>query len=166
MIAKYKGNYYLYACKKKAEGLLAVDDKDNYLITRKKEKSSKEFQFEDNRFFVKKTRIEELTDLFKIVYIVEYDSGFPNLLKKWETTSIKSGIIKLTYGMGFLPGWDGEDKFVCTKSVNKEDINSGIIRMIYTKKDGVVFEKPHVEEKTVDIEELIYTYNFFADENI
>lgn len=68
--------------------------------------------------------------------------------------------------MGFLPGWDGEDKFVCTKSVNKEDINSGIIRMIYTQKDGVVFEKPHVEEKTVDIEELIYTYNFFADENI
>lgn len=36
MIAKYKGNYYLYACKKKAEGLLAVDDKDNYLITRKR----------------------------------------------------------------------------------------------------------------------------------
>lgn len=166
MIAKYKGDYYLYACKKKERGLLAVDDNENYLITRKKEKSSKEFQVEENRFFVKKTRIDELTDVFEVVYLVEYDTGIPNLLKKWEPVSIKNGIIKLAYGMGILPGWDLEDKFVCTKNIDKEDVHSGVIKVIYTKKDGEVFEEPHIEEKTVDIEELIRVYNFLADENI
>ena len=142
MIAKYKGNYYLYACKKKAEGLLAVDDKDNYLITRKKEKSSKEFQFEDNRFFVKKE------ELFK--------KSFKRMLPDYYD-GVLAFVIDNEYKKSFYTkNTEKPDRCICVVNWETNELLNEIKRYIAIQ--YLVSKKEEFSEKdpTAETELLLY----------
>ena len=76
------------------------------------------------------------------------------------------GKIEIEYGLGLLPGWTGIEQYVCRKQLDKSEVSSPKIGVVYTKKDGVRLSEPFVEEKNVDIDELIRIYMHYLRENI
>ena len=65
-----------------------------------------------------------------------------------------------------MPGWNGVDQYVCRKLLDKDEVSSPKVRFIYTKKDGNMLKEPYVEERDVDIEDMISIYNHYLRDNI
>ena len=152
MIAKYKENEYYYSCKIipfecDCRYYQAVHEDYSSISTYKMEKAEEDFKPNKYGKMAKKIDEEELTDIFYVMCYID-------------------GKIEIEYGLGLLPGWTGIEQYVCRKQLDKSEVSSPKIGVVYTKKDGVRLSEPFVEEKNVDIDELIRIYMHYLRENI
>lgn len=171
MIAKYKGNEYRYTCKIVQFGedwrFYKAEHADySHIITSDPQKYGMDFQPNSYGDMAKKIDEEELTDIFYVMCYVDYDTGLSKIPTEWLVNNIIDGKIEIEYGLGLLPGWRGIDRYVCSKQLDRNEVSAPKIRVVYTKKDGVMLSEPHVEEKNVDIDELIRVYEHYLRDNL
>lgn len=171
MIANYKGNEYYYSCKIIPyecdwRYYKAIHEEYSNISTYNMKNAEKDFKL--NRFgkMAKKVDEEELTDIFYVNCFINYDTGLAKIPTEWLVNNIIDGKIEIEYGLGLLPGWTGIEQYVCRKQLDKSEVSSPKIRIVYTKKDGIRLTEPYVEEKTVDVEELIRVYKHYLRDNI
>lgn len=171
MIANYKGNEYYYSCKIIPfecdwRYYQAVHEDYSSISTYKVEKAEEDFKPNKYGKMAKKIDEEELTDIFYVMCYVDYDTGLSKIPTEWLVNDFIDGKIEIEYGLGLLPGWTGIEQYVCRKQLDKSEVSSPKIGGVYTKKDGVRLSEPFIEEKNVDIDELIRIYMHYLRENI
>lgn len=168
MIAKYKGNFYNYSCEKEQidwNHNVAINCGKSYLSTRRLEKQLSGF-IKRNDIMYMKIDEQSLSDIFYIEYIVGYDTDLPSIPTEWIVQDIIDEKIKVEYGLGHLPGWSACDKYTSFNLIDKDDIKSSKLQYVYTKKDGIKYSEPVVDEKRVDIDELIRVYREYWWKNL
>ncbi|MBR4670292.1 MAG: hypothetical protein IKO84_06805 [Butyrivibrio sp.] len=171
MIAIYKGVEYSYTCKylKFAQDwrYYRAEHADfSRIVTNDARKSKEDFLPDSFGEMGKKIAEEELTDIFYVNCFINYDTGLAKIPTEWLVNRIIDGKIEIEYGLGLLPGWNGVDQYVCSKLLGKDEVSSPKVRFIYTKKNGNMLKEPYVEERAVDIEEMISIYNHYLRDNI
>ena len=155
MIAIYKGVEYSYTCK-------YLKFAQDWRYYRAEHADFSRIVTNDAR----KSKEEELTDIFYVNCFINYDTGLAKIPTEWLVNRIIDGKIEIEYGLGLLPGWNGVDQYVCSKLLGKDEVSSPKVRFIYTKKNGNMLKEPYVEERAVDIEEMISIYNHYLRDNI
>lgn len=148
MLAKYKGRIYAY-----------VSNSTNKVITtRQKGKADTDFK-KDRDDFYKEVNEEDITDVFEVRYWAAYDAGLPDTPSLWivqeEAGGIEKERIQLMFCNGILPGWEIEEKNVCTKFVEITEIKSTIVEYLYRKKDGKTLDSILREKIEVPVEKMI-----------
>ena len=171
MIALFRGVEYSYTCKylKFAQDwryYRAEHANFSRIATNDLKKCREEFQSNSFGEMERKIAEEELSDIFYVNCFINYNTGLARIPTEWLVNNIIGEKIEIEYGLGLLPGWDGVDQYVCSKLLGKDEVSSPKVRYVYTKKDGRVLEEPYVEERDVDIEEMISIYNHYLRENI
>ena len=171
MIAKYRGKEYCYSCK-----LLQWKSDWNYyqaihaeyskINTNDPQKVYDDFHLNEFGRMEKEIAEEELTDIFYVNCFINYDTGLAKIPTEWLVNKFIDGKIEIEYGLGLLLGWNGVDQYVCRKLLGKDEVSSPKVRFIYTKKYGNMLKEPYVEERDVDIEDMISIYNYYLRDNI
>ena len=87
-----------------------------------------------------------------------------NLLEELE--SIKDEKVRLRFAEGYLPGWEVEEKGVCVKEIELEDVLDSKIIYKYIKREGIKLESPYIEEKNISKEELKSMYDMYKKGNL
>lgn len=155
MIAKYKNNFYLYISNKKVSNL----------VTRQKQKALEGFEYDEGAYF-KRISMDELEDVFDIEYWVTYNTGEPEVPTEWkvgkDSRDIQGDNVLIRYSNGVLPNWNIEEKNVCVKYINKNEIDSAKIVKVYSLKDGVSLNSPIKEETLVDFNDLALMHDEFS----
>lgn len=148
MIAKYNGNYYYYV----------FNRRESNIITNHQDKVSDDFIFEDGVFY-KKAAFDELEEVFNVKYIISYNAKVANVSSEWEITNsaldVQDNSVMLRYSNGIIPGWIIEEKNVCIKYVDIQDISNAREICIYKRKNNDTLEHPQTIEKNLDTSELI-----------
>lgn len=161
MIAKY--NRELYE--------IVRNGKKYEIITYQDNKASEGFIKDKDLYF--KTVLDDdimLTDIFNVEFYVYYNTGLPSVQSEWRISlggaSIKDEKVRLRFAEGYLPGWEVEEKGVCVKDIELEDILDSKIIYNYIKREGIKLESPYIEEKNISKEELKNMYVMYKKGNI
>ena len=80
--------------------------------------------------------------------------------------SIKDEKVRLRLAEGYLPGWEVEEKGVCVKEIELEDVLDSKIIYKYIKREGIKLESPYIEEKNISKEELKSMYDMYKKGNL
>ena len=159
MIAVYNNKEYYYVLNKKISNL----------VTKKKTKIDLGFKRSDNKYF-KPIQKEELKDIFDIEYWVTYDCGINNISTEWKIGSNTFDIIEnsvlIRYSDGIIPGWDIEEKSVCTKLINKKEISNFKIIKKYIRKDNLDLPEILEEEIKLNFNEFKKIHNKYCKYNL
>lgn len=159
MIGIYNGKEYL-ACfsKRKKE-----------IVTRKKIKADESFR-EDEGTYSKPVDEKELTDIFSVKFYVDYDAGIPGTPHTWaideDVSRPEKGQLVLVFARGTLPGWEIEERYVCTKTIDFDAVKAITISTTYEKKDGQIMDPPYVDERVITKEEMIKLFDHFKRTNL
>ena len=147
-IAKYKGMFYQYVS----------TDKACSIVTAHNEKVHDGFVLKDGVYY-KTISDDDVSDIFEIRYRVKYDTEIPGVSDEWEigtgTQDVKEDKILIRYSNGILPEWMVEEKNVCTKYVDKKEIEFGEIIRLYQKKNGRMLPSPEGVVERVDVDTFI-----------
>ena len=158
-IAMYKGLYYVYISNKKAKGILTTHS----------EEAPNEYRCKNGEQFLG-MQDNELSEIFEIRYKVKYNTGIPGVPFEWGVGSgmedVNGDTILIRFSDGFLPGWDIEEKDVCLKYVNKNDIEFGEVIKTFYKKTGVLLDSPEKVIERVDGDTFINIHNKFLRKNL
>ncbi|MBO7349588.1 MAG: hypothetical protein J6U27_06520, partial [Spirochaetales bacterium] len=96
-----------------------------FISTSNKEKVLEGFSVNRSGRYGREISFEELDDAFEVDYRVIYHSGIPNQPIEWpsatESYNIDGEHIKI-FQQGLLPGWDWVDRGVCSKTLEKEEV--------------------------------------------
>lgn len=161
MIAKYNGE--LYEIVRNGEKYQIITYQDN--------KASQGFTKHKDLYF--KTVSDDdimLTDIFDVEFCVYYNTGLPSVQSEWRISlggeSIKDEKVRLRFAEGYLPGWEVEEKGVCVKEIELEDVLDSKIIYKYIKREGIKLESPYIEEKNISKEELKSMYDMYKKGNL
>ena len=161
MIAKYNDKYYYCAYYK--------EDNQTFISTSNKEKVLEGFSVNRSGRYGREISFEELDDAFEVDYRVIYHSGIPNQPIEWpsatESYNIDGEHIKI-FQQGLLPGWDWVDRGVCSKTLEKEEVEGAKIIKTYYRKDGVTMDPPLTIIEETDAEGLLKAQVGFLQENL
>ena len=158
-IAQYKGMYYIYNSNKRTCSI----------VTTRNEKIHDGFIFEDGAFF-KSIQENDVQEIFEIYYRIKYDAGVKGVSTEWDVgcgiQDINNDKILIRYSNGVLPGWNIEEKNVCIKYVDKEDIEYGEVIKIFHRKNGVTLTAPEKTVDRVDVDTLISVHKEYQRNNL
>ncbi len=147
MFAKYNDNFYLYSANKR----------EKVIITRKPEKADRDFKKEADSFY-KYVSEDELTDVFSVKLLVDFNTSLPNVSPHWEVEfddiDYVGGKILLRFSEGILPGWKTEEKNVCIKYIDINEVEDAKIMYLYKKRNAVVCIPPQRVENKILISEI------------
>ena len=157
MFAKYKNNIYRYR-------------RSSRLVTENFEKAGSNFVVKSKHpytYFYKDAALDdaELIDVYNIELWVKYDCGYPVFSKEWEIALSGQFLVdgKLVLeGNGDIPGWFRPEKHVSRNYIPLNDIESAWVTYRYTKKDGVILEKPLTIREDISIEKLVELRNYYG----
>lgn len=107
----------------------------------------------------------ELTDIFDVQYLINYDAGIPGLPKIWKNPLFddhKDQLYLSVYNKYPLPGWcKRRNSALCTKNVNFEQISNAKLIYTYCKKNGCVLVQPRIDYIDVDLRALRKIINYY-----
>lgn len=161
MIAKYIDTHYLF---------LQRADNTSELITYNQSKAIKGFE-KSNDIFYKPVELSDnnLNEIFDITAVVFYDTELNDVPTEWILSlnnDISNSGFLLRFAKGILPGWNIEEKNVCTLEIGAESIKNARLIYKYIKKNGECLKQPLIEEKTVTADELIKIASYFKNRNL
>lgn len=146
MIADYKGKQYK----------IVKDGKNWELVTKNPQSVEEGFMKDGNIFYKSINDLSMIEDMYDIWMLVEYDTHFEKVPKQWRLEFTKEflseGKIKLLFGEGILPGWNVEDKNVCSKYVSVSEISSA-----YVVKRSKISDNE--KKETINISDVIDVFN-------
>lgn len=162
MIVKYNNSEFKYA------KILFMRD-EYFIFTRKKNLVDKSFKFDDEKkWFYKQVDSKDLTDIYDYKFVVIYDTGLKIEKKEWVLGDVWFEMIeedKVNIAMrSSIPyaGWEMVDRNIFAKWVNISELEGAKLRRYYSKKDGIEYDPPLIEERNIDVNEL-YEYKLFYD---
>ena len=147
MLAKYNDILYSYIANKREKNI----------ITRNPKKVDKDFKKEGNIFYKSIISEDELSDIFSVGLLINFNTGLPNTPLHWlvAVDEIKDNKILLRFSKGILPGWDIEEKNVCIKYIDLNEIEDAKIVYLYKKRNGLVCIPPQRVENRIPKSEII-----------
>lgn len=145
-------------------------EKAYFCVTHHSEKAddtfSKSFDFYEKEVPLTEACVE---DIYNINFYVYWDCGIDNVSDKWEVPASKIWVdgekLKLEHD-GHLPGWNIDDKHLCSKYVNMSEIEQYAIEYKYLVKDGVKLEQEFVDGRIVSRQEFEALFETHLNENI
>lgn len=155
--ARYKGKLFISHYKQ-----------DKYYLSSHKQfdKNFIKTQFPD--FYVSRgfnIHSPELTDIFDVQYVINYDAGIPGLPKTWKDPLFddhKDQLYLSVYNKHPLPGWrKRRNSALCTKDVNFEQIGNAKLIYTYRKKNGCLLVQPRIDYIDVDLRALRKIINYY-----
>lgn len=137
LIAVYKGNKYKFVLNKRRKGI----------ITRCVQKTDGSF-FKENDIYYKPLDEKDLSDIYAVEFYVFFDTGFKDVSTWWKITEadLLDNKVKLRFAEGILPGWDIEERNVCTKEVHFNEISCTKVKFVFEQIGGK--EENVIKEKT------------------
>ena len=106
------------------------------------------------RFYLSLSDLSEIDDLFEVQVYVVFDTGIDGIPSEWEIVpafdTIKDGCIKLEYCGGIIPGWRSQEKVVCYKYIELDEIEKAWI----VKTDERTKERDRMELDIADLKML------------
>lgn len=102
---------------------------------------------------------DELSDIYDIKFEVCYDTGLDKVPVLWAVTidSLVGEEVRLRFSEGILPGWEVEEKNVCTKLIEMNDITMAKAIYTYKKRDGKMFNS--TEEIQINVTDIMKMMN-------
>ena len=159
MCAVYKGTLYW----------LSYGEYTVEIVTRNTSKTDETFSERKGVYF-KVIDENDLMDIFSVRFYVDYDTGISDTPHIWTIDNGMSNPAKdrllLRFGKGFLPGWEIEEKNICTKTIGFDDVRDIKISITYEKKDGQTMAPPYVDERVITKEEMIELFDHFKRTNL
>ena len=159
MFAKYKENIYI----------LSSNSRKKEIITRIQQKADDDF-IKDGSIFFKPITEDELSDIFSVDICINYDANLPNTPNKWSVdlsdSELDNNSFLLRFTEGLLPGWEVEDKNVCTKRIHFDEITDAGIIYRYSKKHFIDYNDPLIEEFSIPLNGLTKYINMYRTNNI
>lgn len=127
MVAVYKGNKYKFVSNKRRKGI----------ITRCVQKTDNTF-LKENDIYYKPIDKKDLSDIYAIEFYIFFDAGLKGVSSWWKITEadLSDNKIKLRFAEGILPGWNIEEKNVCTREINYEETSCAKVKFTFKKING------------------------------
>lgn len=157
MLAKYNDNLYFYTANKKEKNI----------ITKNPKKADEDFKKEEDIFY-KGVSEDELTDIFSVELCIDYNTGLPNTPLHWlvSVNEIKNDKVLLRFSEGILPGWNIEEKNVCIKYIDLNEIEGAKIVYRYKKRNAMTCVPPQRVENRISASEIIDEIEQYKVSNI
>lgn len=147
-IAEYQGKQYKLIQNKR--------DKCFEFVTKKSENINNKFKKNNNIFYKKINDLSVLDDIYDISLFVEYDTHLKNVSNLWKIPFTQEYLynekIKLIFAEGILLGWSIEEKNVCSKYINIDQIQAAYI--IKTRKLNKEEKKEKIKLELKDVEKF------------
>lgn len=143
----------------------------NKIVTRKVEKSNETF-YKHRSVWVKviENIDKNIEDIFDLKFYVEWDSGIENTPSEWYVQHSKGIILdnkmKLYFAQGHLPGWNVEEKTICSNIIDINEVEKYIVQYEYFVKKGRKLEEKEIDRQYVIKEEFIEKFNQYLADNI
>ena len=127
MVAVYKGNKYKFVSNKRRKGI----------ITRCVQKTDGSFLKENDTYY-KSVDEKDLSDIYTVEFYVFFDTGLKDVSAWWKVTEadLMDDKVKLRFAEGILPGWNIEEKNVCTNEINFNEIPYAKVKFEFKKING------------------------------
>ena len=108
LVAVYKGNKYKFVSNKRRKGI----------ITRCVQKTDGSF-LKENDMYYNPVDEKDLSDIYMIEFYIFFDAGLKGVSSWWKITEadLLDNKVKLRFAEGILPGWNIEEKNVCTNEI-------------------------------------------------
>lgn len=159
MFAKFNDTIYSYVANRRKKEI----------ITRNLNKTNADFK-RDGGVFYKAVSEEELTDIFNVEIWVNYNTGLPNTPFYWQVgidgRGYADGKILLRFSEGILPGWNIEEKNVCIKYVDVNEIEKAKVVYVYKRKDNTTCLPSQKVEKEITVDEMLCIFEKYKKTNI
>jgi len=160
MIVKYNNNEYKYA-------RILFMRNEFYIFTRIKSIVDDSFKYDSEKeWYYKQVDTVDLTDIYDVKFVVLYDSEVKNGKKEWVLGDVWFEMIeqdKVNIAMkSSIPyaGWEMADRNIFTKWIYNHEIEGAKIRFYYSKKDGIDYDPPLIEERDIEVNN-IYKYMLY-----
>lgn len=156
MVAVYSGIEYKYIS----------DRRSKEIITQQVTKTDSTF-CKDKGIYYKFVNEVDLTDIYSVEFFVFFDSHLEGVPTWWKVTNadLIDDKIKIRFALGILPNWDVEEKNVCTRLVNFEDISNAKVKYTFRKKDGKDV-KLLVQEEKMKLVNLLKKIDEYSESNL
>lgn len=156
MIAVYKGNKYKFISNRRRKGI----------ITRCVQKIDDSF-LKENTIYYKSIDEKDLSDMYIVEFFAFFDTGFEGVSPWWKVTEadLMDDKVKLRFTEGILPNWSIEEKNVCTREINYEEISCAKVKFTFKKING---EEVNilVKEETKSWREILKNIKEYGDSNL
>lgn len=127
MVAVYKGNKYKFVSNKRRKGI----------ITRCVQKTDNTF-LKENDIYYKPIDKKDLSDIYATEFYIFFDAGLKGVSSWWKVSEadLSDDKVKLRFAEGILPGWNIEEKNVCTNEINFNEIQYAKVKFEFKKING------------------------------
>lgn len=148
MVAVYKGNKYKFVSNKRRKGI----------ITRCVQKTDGSFLKENDTYY-KSVDEKDLSDIYTVEFYVFFDTGLKDVSAWWKVTEadLSDDKVKLRFAEGILPGWNIEEKNVCTNEIDFNEISCAKVEFVFEKINGK--EENVIKEETKSWNEILQNIN-------
>lgn len=92
----------------------------------------------ENDTYYKPVDEKDLSDIYMIEFYIFFDAGLKGVSSWWKITEadLLDNKAKLRFAEGILPGWNIEEKNVCTNEINFNEIQYAKVKFVFTKING------------------------------
>lgn len=152
MVAIYKNNKYKFVSNKRRKGI----------ITRCVQKTDGSF-LKENDMYYKSVDEKDLSDIYMVEFYVFFDTGLKDVSSWWKITEadLSDNKIKLRFAEGILPGWNIEEKNVCTNKINFNEIPYAKVKLEFKKINGK--EENVLKEEIKRWNEILQNINEYSN---
>ena len=156
MIAVYSGIEYKYISNRRTKEI----------ITKQVTKTDGTF-CKDKGIYYKFVDEADLTDIYSVEFFIFFDTHLEGVPKWWKVTNadLIGDRIKIRFASGILPNWDLEEKNVCTRLIDFEDISNAKVEYTFRKKDGKEVQLLVKEEK-MELVNLLKEIDEYSENNL
>lgn len=144
---------------------------DQEIVTYFENKIDKDFKEDEGVFFKEIEQSDKnIEDIFELKFYVEWDSGIENTPSEWYVQHSKGIILdnkmKLYFAQGHLPGWNVEEKTICSNIIDFNEVEKYIVQYEYSVKKGRKLEEKEIDREYATKEEFIEKFNQYLVDNI
>lgn len=152
MVAVYKGNKYKFVSNKRRKGI----------ITRCVQKTDNTF-LKENDIYYKPIDKKDLSDIYATEFYIFFDAGLKGVSSWWKVSEadLSDGKVKLRFAEGILPGWNIEEKNVCTNEIEFNEIPYAKVKFVFTKINGK--EENVIKEEIKRWNEILHNINEYSN---